>query len=68
MDKERKAELEGLGCPSEMISDFQEARDKEGKLLILASYRKELLLKLHEAQKKLTNLDYILYEIKQEKE
>lgn len=61
--------LEDAGCTEELIRQFLEAR-KEGKRdkqkRLLAGQRCRLLDVVHENQKRLDCLDYLIYEIKKE--
>lgn len=58
--------LKDAGCNSDIIEDFmkdmRENRKASG-LKILAEHRRFLLNSLHESQKKIDNLDYLIYQI-----
>lgn len=59
--------LEDAGCSSEEIRDYIQY-DKEGlernKICLLIKQRKYLLNCIHETQKQLDCLDYLLYKVK----
>lgn len=57
------------GCNNDTVSDFINLSD-EGKmkeeLNLLAKHRKQMLDKLHDIQKKISCLDYLIYQLKKE--
>lgn len=58
--------LKDAGCGSDIIENFmQDMREdrKENGLKILAEHRRSLLDSLHEKQKMIDNLDYLIYRI-----
>lgn len=58
--------LKDAGCDSEIIEDFIEDMRKDRKLnglKILKEHRSFLLDSLHEKQKMIDNLDYLIYRI-----
>lgn len=58
--------LKDAGCGSDIIENFmQDMREdrKENGLKILAEHRRSLLVSLHEKQKMIDNLDYLIYRI-----
>lgn len=62
--------LEDAGCGKEMIEEFlifQEKGLKTHQLCILSEHRKNLLVRIHEEQKKLDCLDYLIYQMKKGK-
>lgn len=58
--------LKDAGCGSDIIEDFmedmREDRTSNG-IQILREHRRFLLDSLHENQKKIDNLDYLIYQI-----
>ncbi len=62
--------LRDADCPEELINQFvecKEERDIEEALRLLAIHRRCLLDCIHTAQQKLDCLDYLIYQLKQEK-
>ena len=57
--------LTDAGCPQETITAFLESSGAES-LRVLRQHRCTLLEILHEEQKKLDCLDYLLYQLKKE--
>lgn len=61
--------LEDAGCEMEMIEEFllyHEKGLKKHQLSILSEQRRNLLVRIHEEQKRLDCLDYLIYKIKKE--
>lgn len=59
--------LRDAGCNAQMIHDFLKQFDvnnKEEQLTLLEVQRKELLNHIHEEEKKISCLDYFIYQIK----
>ena len=62
--------LKDAGCSSNTIADFLlylEENQKEKQLAILEEHRKQLLNTVHKEEKKIYCLDYLVYQIKNEK-
>lgn len=58
--------LKDAGCAPQMIEDFMRYFDKKQKkkqLELLAAQRQELLNKVHVEEKKISYLDYLIYQI-----
>ncbi|NCB93048.1 MAG: hypothetical protein EOM40_10900 [Clostridia bacterium] len=58
--------LADAGCGQETVADFlhcMEQGNKKKELCVLKKHRKELLDCLHENQKKIDCLDYLIYHI-----
>lgn len=63
--------MEDAGCGEETIEQFLKCLKKgsvDQQLLLLSRYRRSLLEKLHEGQKKIDCLDYLIYQIQKQKE
>lgn len=60
-----KQNLEGIGCSEAFIQDFMgKERPKFSKQIsMLKSYRVSLLQELHEIQRKIDNVDYMIFSI-----
>lgn len=61
--------LHDAGCDTDIIEPFLNLRSsgkREEQLSLLAKYRYFLLNRIHENQKKLDCLDYLIYKIKRE--
>lgn len=58
--------LKDAGCTRQMIEDFMicfDKNQKEKQLALLAAQRRELLNKVHVEEKKISCLDYLIYQI-----
>ena len=55
--------LKDAGCPDEMIEEFQKSEDEEKRIRLLSGHRKNLLEKLHQDEKRIDCLDYLLYQM-----
>lgn len=58
--------LKDAGCEEDFIRDFMECfrqGRKQAELDTLARHRKRILDKLHETQKEIECLDYLIYQI-----
>jgi len=60
--------LKCTGCPDTEIRRIGEMENEDVQLQALNCYRKCLLECVHEEQKKLEYLDYLIYEIKKKKD
>ncbi len=66
-----KQNLLDAGCDEETIRRFEEmkrAGNVKGQLKVLAEYRQKLLDCVHEKEKKISCLDYLVYELRKETE
>ncbi|MGF7144498.1 hypothetical protein HNQ56_002929 [Anaerotaenia torta] len=68
-DKSEKTfrNLLDAGCSRGFAEDFFELEDKQKKLRLLSCHRCSLLDKIHEHQKQLDCLDYLIYSIRDNK-
>lgn len=63
--------LKDAGCGPDTIEDFLlyfDREQKEEQITLLEKHRRELLNVVHKAEKKIYCLDYLVYQIKNEKE
>ncbi|QEK16172.1 hypothetical protein LAJLEIBI_00152 [[Clostridium] hylemonae DSM 15053] len=63
--------LKDAGCGPDIIEDFLlyfDREQKEEQITLLEKHRRELLNVVHKAEKKIYCLDYLIYQIKNEKE
>lgn len=65
-DKEEKIfrNLLDAGCSRDFAEDFLSLEDKQTRLRLLSSHRCSLLDKIHEYQKQLDCLDYLIYSMR----
>lgn len=59
--------LKDAGCSTDTITDFLAFYDEgnvQKQLSILESHRKQLLSKVHSEEKRISCLDYLVYQIK----
>jgi hypothetical protein len=68
MDKTEKVilNLQDADCSQELIDQFLQERDPEKRLKLLSLQRRHLLDGIHDRQKKLDILDYLIFTMKQE--
>lgn len=61
-----KQNLEGIGCSEAFIKDFmgKERPEFPGQLSMLEGHRASLLQELHEIQRKIDNVDYLIFSMK----
>ncbi|HHV10964.1 MAG TPA: hypothetical protein GXX75_11870 [Clostridiales bacterium] len=52
------------GCSRDFAGDFFQLEDKQKKLRLLSCHRCSLLDKIHEYQKQLDCLDYLIYSMR----
>ena len=64
MNKELKQDLRSLGCPEEIMKELDHTSDEDRKLMLLKKYRKQLLENVHFEQKRLQDLDFIIFQMK----
>ncbi len=58
--------MKDFGCEDEIIESFLacvENKDKAGQERIMKAYRERLLEELHQSQKKIDLLDYMMYQL-----
>lgn len=59
--------LKDAGCCEEMIHDFMDRfdeKDFESQMALLELYRDDLLDNVHSEERKISCLDYLIYQIK----
>lgn len=70
MDKQAlKQNLIDSGCSKEVIDEFfslYEQKKKKEALRLLTKHKSELLDNLHDSQKKIDCLDYLIFNLKQD--
>ncbi len=66
MDEKLRENLVAAGCPEEVIQKVQHLESAEQQTLELRKYRRCLLEKVHREQERLTNLDYLLYQLEKQ--
>lgn len=66
MDEKLHENLVAAGCPEEVIQKVQQLQGIEQQTLELRKYRRCLLEKVHREQERLTNLDYLLYQLEEQ--
>ena len=62
--------LKDAGCTDEMVEKFMALQDSEGEeqqLIRLAIHRKHLLEKLHQDERRIDCLDYLIYQMEKKK-
>lgn len=58
--------LKDAGCAPQIIEDFMlyfNKNEKEKQLALLAAHRQDLLNRVHSEEKKISRLDYLIYQI-----
>ena len=61
--------LKDAGCDRNAISDFMDLSDNgktKEELDLLSKHRRQMLDKMHDIQKNISCLDYLIYQIKKE--
>jgi hypothetical protein len=58
--------LQDADCSQELIDQFLQERDPEQRLKLLSVHRRRLLDSIHDGQRKLDILDYLIFTMKQE--
>jgi hypothetical protein len=58
--------LQDADYPPELMDQFLQARDPETQLRLLSVHRRHLLEGIHDGQRKLDILDYLIFTIRQE--
>jgi hypothetical protein len=58
--------LQDADCPQELIHRFLQEPDPEKQLKLLSVHRRNLLDGIHDGQRKLDILDYLIFTMKQE--
>lgn len=62
--------LKDAGCTDEMVENFmalQDSADEEQQIQLLSGHRKKLLEKLHQEEKRIDCLDYLIYQMQNKK-
>ena len=62
--------LKDAGCTDEMVEKFMALQDSEGEeqqLILLSIHRKHLLEKLHQDERRIDCLDYLIYQMEKKK-
>lgn len=62
--------LKDAGCTNKMVEEFmalQNSEDEEQQIQLLSGHRKHLLEKLHQEEKRIDCLDYLLYQMQNKK-
>lgn len=63
--------LKDAGCDGDTVKQFMElgrSGKKQGQVKLLEKHRRSLLDKVHEREKEIDCLDYLLYQIRKEKQ
>lgn len=63
--------LEDAGCDNKTVEQFiklGETGETQGQLRLLENHRRSLLNHVHEKQKQIDCLDYLVYQIRKEKQ
>ena len=68
MDERTERNLIDAGCPEALIGEFDQLTDAGERVRWLRRYRRDLLAGIHDEQKKLECLDYLIYSLRNEKE
>jgi hypothetical protein len=68
MDKTEKVilNLQDADCSQELIDQFLQEPDPEKRLRLLSVHRRHLLDGIHDGQRKLDILDYLIFTMKKE--
>ena len=64
MDDRTLANLQDAGCNEAFIAEFDKAASICARICLLKGYRRELLNGIHAEQKKLENLDFLMYQLR----
>lgn len=67
--KEIEQNLEDAGCTPSMIKKFftyMEHDEKENQMMLLEEHRRKLLDDVHDGEKKISCLDYLMYHMQQQ--
>lgn len=64
MGPESWKHLVDVGCSQDCIEQYKRLTDDEQRFLYLRQYRRCLLDKIHDKQKQLDRLDYLLHQLK----
>lgn len=64
MDAKTERNLIDAGCSKPLIGEFAALASKDERLRWLARYRRSLIGSIHEEQKKLDCLDYLIYSLR----
>ena len=64
MSDELRQNLVDAGCDSSQIEAFEHLAGSVDRLDLLEAHRKDLLEKLHQSQRQIDCLDYLLYQLR----
>ena len=64
MDKKIRENLRDAGCDEALIAELDALPSSCARLCRLKTYRRDLLANIHEGQKKLECLDYLIYRLR----
>ena len=64
MSEELRQNLLDAGCDSSQIEVFEHLAESGDRLDLLEAHRKDLLEKLHQSQRQIDCLDYLLYQLR----
>uniref|UniRef100_UPI003FEE43CD hypothetical protein n=1 Tax=Megasphaera elsdenii TaxID=907 RepID=UPI003FEE43CD len=67
MDEKVRQNLVDAGCSEGFIDDYAAAGSGSEQLCRLRQHRKELLRRIHDGQRQLDCLDYLIYQVKRGK-
>ena len=68
MDEKTLTNLRDAGCDEALIAELDALPSSCARLCRLKTYRRDLLANIHEGQKKLECLDYLIYQLRREVE
>ena len=66
MDEKTIANLRDAGCCDALIGELSELTSTCARICRLKAYRRDLLDRMHDEQRKLETLDYLIYTLQQE--
>ena len=66
MDEKTIANLRDAGCCDELIAELHSLPSTCARICRLKAYRRDLLDRMHDEQRKLETLDYLIYTLQQE--
>ena len=64
MDDRTLANLQDAGCNEAFVAEFDKATSICARICLLKGYRREPLNGIHTEQKKLENLDFLMYQLR----
>ena len=66
MDEKTLTNLRDAGCDEALVAELEALPSSCARLCRLKSYRRELLDGIHDEQRKLECLDYLIYQLRRE--